>query len=381
MLPPLDERRAASVAATLTVPESVLDGTAFPVRLDVRVDDPVEKLAIRCPLPAGAAYVAGSTTIDGRTLVDPGRSSPLEADGLLLRDIPAGTRAELAWSVIARRGEDASAVTLCGELDIDGEPHALAAATIALRSRDPFALRPAGFAYHVDGCTVADDGAQTLDVAPLHEPVRFSRDNVRFALHLDQDRRDEIARFVRGGAGLGLTAHVLALRALFPDAATSGEIALAAQLDDARAAVRDVFDRLFVKLRIPGFDVTADDLEDPAMRRALIALVPQLLEVLPGDARFRAALDTLAHARYGAPGVLRILVALIPTACEDEPLLAEALAHYAGALDDVLAAFEDAPVERFDHALTYRRDERLDHALAGVVSALRPVTTTAGLVE
>ena len=155
---------------------------------------------------------------------------------------------------------------------------------------------------------------------------------------------------------------MLALRALFPE---SGDDMAApashAELDEVGHALRDVFDRLFVKLRIPGFVVAADDLEDPRLREAILALGDACAPE-PG----RAA---LANAPLGAPVALRALLAAIPAPLRDAPVDAAASA-YQRSMDGMLASYEDLPLAVFDEALARGRDAALDEARAVLLAAI-----------
>src|SRR6202011_5958178 len=113
----------------------------------------------------------------------------------------------------------------------------------------------------------------------------------------------------------------LALRNLLPDGETSGHRGIASALDGVRCALNDVFDRLFVKLRIPGFDVASDDVDDVVLRSAMIALFERLLDAPGGGEHYGGATVRIARERvqellaaftdapYGAPAMLRALVA------------------------------------------------------------------------
>jgi hypothetical protein len=184
-------------------------------------------------------------------------------------------------------------------------------------------------------------------------------------------------------AGGGLVAHIFALRSFFPDEETSGDPRVAAALDGVRCALGDVFDRLFVKLRIPGFDMASDDVDDVVLRSAMICLFERLLDASPGEDRCAGAtvritrgrvhelLAAFADAPHGAPAMLRALVALLPARCESDPWLGIAIARYACALDEVLARYESAPLEIFDDALARASDRALDDARAALAVALR----------
>ncbi|MEA2663323.1 MAG: hypothetical protein QOI11_267 [Candidatus Eremiobacteraeota bacterium] len=447
-LPTLDERPPAEVHAVLDAPASAVAGAPFAVRAEIVVMTAVDALAVRVPAPIGAVYVAGSTTLDGRALLDRGSGSPLAGEGLLLHGVPAGARVTLAWSLLADPAHPEGALELGGELVADGDGREIAPVVVATRPREGCAARPAGLAYHVDACTLAPDGTlvpepafpisagarepaasahelaqrATLgegrfavaamlpeasdrlepfvgapgadDVAPA--PVRDA-DAFAFALRLDERRLAEIGRWLRGAHGDGLVVHLLALRALFPERETSDDVLVASALGAVHDALRDVFDRLFVKLRIPGFDVAASDLEDPALRRALVRLFERLLVARPGGAtldesvgepasgrlafeRVREVLASFADAPFGAPAALRALVALLPTRCDGEPPLAAALADYARALDGVLARCASMPLREFDDLLAQRGERApgdgvlgaraLDDARAGLLAAL-----------
>ncbi len=434
-LPPLDERPPAAVRARLVAPASAVAGAPFAVRAEIAVDDAVETLALRVPPVRGAAYVPGSTALDGRALLDRAHEAPLAGTGLVLRGIPAATCIGVSWSLLAGSALDGDTLALAAELAVDGEPREVAPAEVAVRAREPFAARPAGLPYHVDACALAPGGALVLlpehafeselepepvpgrasaEPAPTREspsdrqPAREAESEAAsedasvtfepagaftFALRLDGERLDEIGRLLCGAERDGLVAHALALRAFFPGAVTPAEPELAGALRDARHALRDVFDRLFVKVRIPGFDVGAADLEDPALRRALVRLYERLLDAPLGvpagtpaagtatveleRGRVRGVLSSFADAPFGAPAMLRALVALVPTRCAEEPRLAAALARYAQALDGALARCEGAPPGAFDDALAHGGDRVLDDARADLLAALRARTALA----
>jgi hypothetical protein len=204
-----------------------------------------------------------------------------------------------------------------------------------------------------------------------------------FGMRMDAARVDDCARLLHGTRAPGLVGHLFALRFFFPDAAEGCDAAVGDALGAVRDAVRDVFDRLFVKLRIPGFAVTADDLEDPALRAALAALFERLDGVAPDQVVFeespamidrravQRALTACADASYGAPAVLRALVALLPSSCDDDPELAAAVRRHACLLDDVLSRYDGLPLELFDDALARRTDAALDDAREAVLTALQ----------
>jgi hypothetical protein len=397
------ERIPAAVHAALHGPDDVASGAPFAIRLDLDIEDAVEMLAVRVPEVAGAKYVPGSTVLDGRSLLDRKGISPLAGDGLSLRGIAAGTRVTAACTLLADPTVCDEALVVEAVLDVDGRQQSCPPIAVHVRGRDAFAAQPAGLAYHVDACIVessppapvvassdrfaaAVEVPDALAVPEIVEPPRVELagvDALTFWLRLDDERLDEVARLLHGAPGGGLVPHVLALRAFFPDGDASGDPGVASALTDVRSALRDVFDRLFVKLRIPGFGVASDDFDDVTLRRAMTGFFDRLLHAPAAGrhpdgttasiTRERAGdlLAAFAGAPYGAPAVLRALAALLPTRCHSDPLLSAALARYACALDDVLASYEGVPMELFDDALARVSDRGLDDARTALLVALR----------
>jgi hypothetical protein len=345
-------------------------------------------------------------------LLDRAGSSPLAGDGLMLRSVPPGTRVTAAWTLLADPSACDEEMRVDAVLHVDGDERPCEAIAVRVRGRDAFAAQPAGLQYHVDACVI-DAGSRpaaseargepsSVEVPavaaciqdPRHESTQNEAPWVRsqrapssvdeastFGLRLSDARLDDAARLMRTTGG-GLVAHLLAARMLLPDTESSGDPRIASALDGVRCAVSDVFDRLFVKIRIPGFDVASDDLDDVVLRSAMIGLYERLLSESPGDERcdgvtvrmtrerVRELLAAFADAQYGAPAMLRALVALLPTHCECDPALGSALARYALALDDGLARYEGVPLEIFDDALARASDRALDDARTALAAVL-----------
>ncbi|HWT06645.1 MAG TPA: hypothetical protein VN224_12865, partial [Xanthomonadales bacterium] len=394
----------AVVHAALHGPDEVSAGATFTMRVDIDVEDPVELLAVRVREAAGARYVPGSTSLDARSLLDRAGTSPLAGDGLLLRSISQGTRVTAAWTLLADPLLCDEALIVEAALDVDGEERPCEAIAVHVRGRDAFAAQPAGLPYHVDACVI-DVGSPAVASgvnresnaieASLCSPQTSSTgdDAFTFELRFRPGRLDGIARLL-DAAGSGLIANLLAVRMFLPDGETSGDLGVASALDGVRCVLHDVFDRLFVKLRIPGFAVASDDVDDVVLRSAMIGLFERLLGASPGDdrrggcdgvtvritrERVRELLAAFADAPYGAPAMLRALVALLPTRCERDPALGTALARYAIALDDALARYEGVPLELFDDALARASDRVLDDARAALAAASSDRGAFAGL--
>ena len=349
-------RSAARVRTTLAAADDPIARAPLEVAIDVEVEDDVETLTVRASCDADAAYVPGSTSIDGCILLDRDGASPLQA-GLVLRGVSAGMRVRVAWKIVAPARDE---LMLRANLDVDGAALDVEPLTIRVRPRAAFALPPSGLAYHVDAATAFPSPSPPAVPQPAPEP-RYA-EPVAIRARYDDDRSGELARALRSPART-LADHLLAVRAFFPGATPMPGEASTPAIETARSAVRDVYDRLSVKLRIPGFDIAACDFEDAALRGALAAA----LEDVPDAEHHRAALEGVP---LGAPVALRALLATIPIADGDEPI-ARAVAHYAAALDESLARHEAASFDAFDEALARSAGDALDRARRGVLDVLR----------
>jgi hypothetical protein len=229
--------------------------------------------------------------------------------------------------------------------------------TVSVRQSDDFTTSSA----QQPGTLVIGDASRVELQWPTFADVTHvaSTDESRVfepSMRLDGERLSDVGRLFINARCEGLVRHLFVLRFFFPDAVGAGADAEAV-LDSVRGALRDVFDRLFVKLRIPGFDVSSDDLEDVELRQAAIALFERL-SLFSADAV--RVLPLLGDAPYGSPNVLRALVGLLSVRCEEAPP------------DGVLARYEGLPLELFDDALAHLGDRALDDARDALVDELRP---------
>ncbi|MGD1068109.1 MAG: hypothetical protein ABR975_14975, partial [Vulcanimicrobiaceae bacterium] len=386
LLPSPAGRPPARATVTLDAPPAIRAGTPFAWSCSTHAQDDVDALCLRLLEPPGLAYVPGSTVLDGVALLDCGARSPLAGSGLLVRGLHAGTTLAVHCAFVAARTEP---LTLAVALDVDGEEREPITQVIAATAPDALIARPATLPYHVEACALSPatepPAAEIPDLPPVARLTAHT-----LSCRFDEQRRALLARALRGTRAAGLAGALLPLRALFPDAESSGDVTIRGALDDAGAALADVFDRLYVKLRIPGFEAAAEDLEDAPLRAALTTLCARLSSAAPtasmgedaevalsGDA-LRAACDALDHAPHGAPAIVRLLLALVPDRCEDA-LLGAALARWTRA---ARAALEDAAADgrrAYDDALAHAPlDETLDDARAGLLAALRANVVLAG---
>jgi len=386
LLPSPAGRPPARVTVTLDAPPAIVAGTPFRWSVCARSEDAVDALCVRVVEPPGLAYVPGSTILDGVPLLDCGGRSPLAGSGLLLRGLRAGTALTVCCAFVAA-GTDP--LTLALAWDVDGDEREAVGQVIAVAAPDALAARPVSLSYHVEACALASAPEPPVPEAP-DAPAIAQLGAYTLSCRFDEQRRELLARALRVAGTVGLAAALLPLRALFPDTESSGDAHVRRALEDVQAALGDVFDRLYVKLRIPGFEAAADDLEDAPLRAALVACCTRLANAAPAPSNgedaeiavsvdeLHAACDALAHAPYGAPAMVRLLLALVPDRCEDA-LLGAALVRWTRA---ARAALEDAAGEgqrAYDDALAHAQvDDALDDARAGLLAALRANVVLAG---
>ena len=413
-----DQAAPVEVSVQLVGASAARSGERLDVRLRVTGAGAVQTLRVRPRTHAAAVYVGGSTAVNGHAVVDGVEGPPLfTRDGLALHDIPAGTFVEIGWSLLPRTpGELIVAV----DVDANGIAVDVQPLTVAIADAPPFGARPNALPFHIDAATVGDfsiaapytgeaavlpavaspTGIDALPAAPdpsspeawtLAPPDVPSDETSAFPatatvtawLTLDTVRAAGIIRVLRGARGPGMIGHVPSLAVLFPNAIASGDAALDATFAGASEAIRGIYERLFVKLRIPGYDVTPGDLEDAATRRELLSLLERIgasgdplvevdsradVFVRVDRRRLHAAHTALAQAPLGGPQTLAAIAALLPRFGSGDA--AVAVGAYAGALATTFDAACAMGGDDFAAYLTSHEAPDLDSARAVAVAVL-----------
>jgi len=213
---------------------------------------------------------------------------------------------------------------------------------------------------------------------PLRVQLAFSREGLERALSLLE----------QSDYG-GLVRHLFALRMLFPDriAGINGE--LESKFLAEREVLRGVVDRLFIKMRLPRYALTAKDLEDRTSRMALVELVAALRVAKPGEEIVPPRDPVLIEGTIDRDRIVANLAGL-----ESEPLggprpwlviaelLGERISWPGGGVSEVLGSYRNAliatlmnvgalPIDEFHRVLTGSSNASLDAALGDVRAALR----------
>jgi hypothetical protein len=385
------------VEAELIVATAARAGQRLDIRLRCVAAGALETLRVRPRPHSGAVYVAGSTSVNGYAIVDGVDGPPLLlGDGLALHDVPAGTIAEIAWSLLPRTPGD---LLVSVDVEANGMPVELGDAHVRVSDAVPFGARPSALPFHIDAATVADltAPAPALDVpatfpqatmtpqqaAPAAAPAPVSAPSTAgtFVLQhaLDDVRVAAIRRVLRGSRGPGIVGHLPAIAVLLPTA-IGADPTVNDALARATDAIRGVYERLFVKLRIPGYDVTPFDLEDNAARRELVqfyriaaagdALPPYGsadLRVTIGASALVAARDALADAPLGGPVTLATIGALLPRGGTGAVAVVGA---YVDLLAAELAEMRALSHDAFASYVTMHQSSALDDARDAAVLAL-----------
>ncbi len=405
---------AVPVEAELVLVHAIRAGERLDIRLRCVAASALETLRVRPHPQSGAVYVAGSTTVNGYAIVDGVDGPPLLlGDGLALHDIPAGTIAEVAWSLLPRTPGD---LVVGVGLEANGAIVELADARVRVSDAVPFGARPSALPFHVDAATVGDPAATSVvcdipaalpaewpsDIDADHAERRLA-DHVRalsyapggagtFVLQyaLDDVRLAAIRRVLRGSRGPGIVGHLPAIAVLLPTE-IGADPTVRAALGTATESVRGVYERLFVKLRIPGYDVTPFDLEDNATRHGLLHFLRAAaagdtlppygcadLRVAISSSTLESGLETLVNAPLGGSVTLATIASLLPRGSAGDVGVVGIVGAYAAHLATELGETRALSHDAFTSYVTMHRSSSLDAARDAAIAALDASGVLAG---
>src|SRR6202163_3758885 len=225
---------------------------------------------------------------------------------------------------------------------------------------------------------------------PTPTPTALMR---RVRLVFAYDALERALRFLEQSDYGGLITHLFAIRTLLPTALVGINRDVPGQLAAEREALRGVVDRLFIKMRMPRYALTAKDLEDRTSRSALADLICSLEaskpidEVDAGGATMRlegpidVALLTphialLESEPLGSARPWLLLAELLPSTFI-VPNGGEAMNAYRSALISTFTNVAALPNEEFHRVLAGTQNAALDAALRDVRAALRDVLEAA----
>jgi hypothetical protein len=173
-----------------------------------------------------------------------------------------------------------------------------------------------------------------------------------------------------------LITHLFAVRGFLPEGIGDGRCSA---LGAARELLREELDRLFIKLRLPLYVLTARDVETPSLRSTLERLVQEAgaARGVPAEAptaalTLRGSFDPTELRDLGERFAQAQLATALPWAALARLLPDEtsACANYRALLLEALDGFEDSDSNAFIDALQHRDDSRLDAALEAMAASL-----------
>ena len=402
-----------SIGTLRSQPDELVDaGEEIEFVLHVRNsgDGPARRVRVSVPVLDSLIYVPNSTAVNDLPVRDVGAQSPLSGErGLIMTDVDPGIEATIRWREVVHNGlSSGEAIVRKAIVAYDGDrTDEIAAAELKVRCAPAFANTISGLPFGIDGMLGpsfggshqralpgADDrfvelppampvtrgeiaSSAVLSLAPssngnghAHEPNETgwaSEPNVPVVVAFDRDRLDRALRFLGEARFGGLVSHLFAIRAFFPDALGAND---QSRLREVRESLREILDRLFIKLRLPSYVIAQRDLESAASRAALEALLaglepsPESPE-MAGSIVLRGSFDVRElHALAERLADMPLATAL-PWAVLARfiPADGDALAHYRGmlvaSLDDLAGVDETA----FIDALQRRPYPVLDAAL------------------
>lgn len=199
---------------------------------------------------AGAVYLPGTTVIEGARLIDVRGSSPLwTAGGLAFEFVEPQTTITIGCTAILE--PDAAAATMWARAVCEEREVLIESPSLAVLGTDESAPP---LPYSVPGARLRADDTKVPAPVPVPPGELFTRS---FESRLDAPAARHLASL------RGLMRHLWALAVLCADPPHVGA---------TRTALRSVFDRLSIKLRMPHYPVGADDVIDPAAREGLAGL-------------------------------------------------------------------------------------------------------------
>jgi uncharacterized repeat protein (TIGR01451 family) len=393
-------------------------------------DGVAHRINARIDAPTNAVYAPGSTTVNDVPLLDNAGTSPLlTPGGLTLGEVGSGvemiarlavivntplppgttieTRARITWDdapeMVVRaeplRVRSAHALPIVDPalpfsvLDAaaapsraNGRPRALGPGEVDVEYIELPADSPANTAFApttVDALPPSSFGrpdAEELDSGSAPHAPR----SVDLTIRLTDERLEWIVHYLEQAGGTRLIAHLMVIRALFPESADDPQVDAA--LRPYVPVLDEIVDRLFVKMRLPNPALVPGDLETDRARAALTSVLEALrgsdtpvpdrrgglsLGTSVDSAALEAPWSGLARAPLGGAVPWALAAMLIGTSLQRDGEVVADFTRYRDALALALASFATLSPADFERALfqpasaeLQRERERLVRELA-----------------
>jgi hypothetical protein len=397
-------------------------------------DGAAKRLTARVASLSNAVYAPGSTTVNGIALQDYAGTSLLLSDaGLTLADVGAGVEVIARWRAIVNMPlPPGTAIEAGAVVRWDEAPEILVVAPpVRVRSTSALPIIEPELPFSVLGAVAAPTRSTTLatraeigSLQPAYVELRPAvpvRGNGQIAgnghggdsngpliptieyaqlapanadieascatvfLELPDEHLAWVVQYLEQTRVGGIVAHLLALRALFPDRVGGADRLLRARLRTHRELLAEHADRLFIKVRLPNFPLTPDDLETPELRTSLISLVEELGAGTPERASLRsglrlvetldgmalaAATQKLGRDAVGTAAPWQVMTMLIGATLERDGGVLVSFSGYRDLLMQELAKRQTLDAAGFEASLREPVNAALDEARESLIRAL-----------
>ena len=363
--------------------------------------------------PDSLIYVPNSTTVNEVPIRDAGTAAPFAAArGIVINEVDPGVEATISWRTVVHNALPAgTAISYVAHVKYDGDrDDTMASSELTVRAGPSFENAIPGLPFGLDGMLGPALGAEqraltherfvqlppatpiaqsngthalTAGTAALvdgEHPEYFdlppAAESVGTAAIFRDGRLERTARFLREARFGGLITHLFAVRAFLPEQIGDGRCAA---LQTLRELLREEFDRLFIKLRLPRYVIAARDIETPSLRSTVEHLVREAAaaHAIPAESptaalALRGAFDPadlqeIGERLSGAPLAIAMPWCALARLLPDEP---PGFAEYRTLLLETLDGFELGESEEFIDALSHASTPRLDEALDAMLASI-----------
>jgi len=348
-------------------------------------------------------YVPNSTTVNDVPVRDVGALAPFAAArGIALNEVDPGVEVAIRWRTVVHNGLPAgTSIGYVAQILYDEREDSIVSNALSVRAGPVFADAIPGLPFGLDGllgpalssqpraleadrfielppATPVGEGNGAPYRAQLSAGIETSAAAGTLAV-FSADRLGRTLRFLGEARFGGLITHLFALRGFLPDAVGDAHCA---SLSALRDSLREEFDRLFIKLRLPNYVIAPRDVETASLRatigrvldeaaaaHGLPAASPTAELELRGTFRpadLRDLAESLRESDLATSLPWSALARLLP---DDAPPQAE----YRDRLIESLDALRNCDSSEFIDALQHHQDAALDGALDAMSASLRAI--------
>jgi uncharacterized repeat protein (TIGR01451 family) len=351
-------------------------------------------------------YVPNSTTVNDVPVRDVGALPPFAVDrGIVLNEVDPGVEAAIKWRTVVHNGLTAgTSVQLAAQVRYDGDRvDEIAAPPLNVRASPVFANAIPGLPFGLDGMLGPGLGGEPRAVAadrfmelPPATPVVEGNGSPARAALVAGIVQNEGGSFESAGTMVAFTAerlartlrllrevrfgnlvtHLFGLRAFLPDAIGD---TYSGALSPLREHLREELDRLFIKLRLPRYEIASRDIETPSLRATIERVVHEaaLARGVPTEsptasialrglflpAKLSEIGERLSTAQLARALPWAALARLLP---DDSAVYSE----YRGCLVETFDGLRECESADFLDALQHRQEDVLDRALDAICASL-----------